>query len=335
MDNPRAFRIAGSGRSMVRRFAAATLVLLLALIAGRAQALTLDVGPQRLLQTPSEAAARARDGDRIEIAPGRYTDCAVWRANNLVIEGVGASVVIGDKSCMDKGIFVIEGNDVTVRNLTLTGARASSMNGAGIRQEGRNLTVDRVRFIDNQNGILGGSSPQSTVTIRDSVFERNGTCVAECAHGIYFGTLALLLIENSRFYEAQAGHHIKSRALRTQIVGCDIADGPNGTSSYLIDIPNGGSVVVRGNTLRKGPKSGNHTAAIALGGEGVKNPTKQILIESNTFTNEGEYPTAFVLNRTGIPALFKDNKISGPVTSLEDTSDKKEQKDWWRNGSRG
>ena len=46
-----------------------------------------------------------------------------------------------------------------------------------IRQEGRNLTIERVRFIDNENGILGGPSPDSTVIIRNSVFERNGVCL--------------------------------------------------------------------------------------------------------------------------------------------------------------
>jgi hypothetical protein len=148
----------------------AMLVLAVALIAGSSEAATLDVGPNKLYRTPSEAAARARDGDHIEIAPGRYVDCAVWSASNLFVEGVGPGVVIADKSCLDKGIFVIVGNNVTVRNLTLTGARVPGMNGAGIRQEGRNLTVDRVKFIDNQNGILGKDSPQSTVTISNSVF---------------------------------------------------------------------------------------------------------------------------------------------------------------------
>jgi hypothetical protein len=308
-----------------RGFVIATLVLALAPIAGRAEAMTLDVGPKRLLQTPSEAAARARDGDRIEIAPGRYSDCAVWRASNLVIEGVGPGVIIADKTCEDKGIFVIVGNDVTVRNLTLTGARSSSKNGAGIRHQGRNLTVDKVKFIDNQNGILGGSAPVSTVTIRNSVFERNGTCEDQCAHGIYFGAIALLRVENSRFFETRQGHHIKSRAARTEIVGCDIADGPNGTSSFLIEIPNGGSVVVRGNKLEKGPKSENETGAISIGAEGVKQPTSQILIANNTFKNDMEQPTSFVRNLTGVPASFKDNRLSGPVTTLEDTSQKKEK----------
>jgi hypothetical protein len=37
----------------------------------------------------------------------------VWNADNLVIEGTGPDVVITDKTCMGKGLFVIEGNNTT------------------------------------------------------------------------------------------------------------------------------------------------------------------------------------------------------------------------------
>jgi len=228
----------------------------------------LEVGPGKPFAMPSGAAAIAKDGDHIAIAPGEYVDCAVWRANNLLIEGTSPGVVITDKTCMGKGLFVIVGNDITVRNLTLTRARVPDNNGAGIRQEGRNLTIESVKFINNQNGILGNPQPDSTVVIRNSGFERNGTCAGACAHGIYFNDLKLLRIENSRFFETRQGHHIKSRAARTEVIDCDISDGPNGTASYLIDVSNGGSTVVRGSKLEKGPKSENHKAAIAIGVEG-------------------------------------------------------------------
>jgi len=143
---------------------------------------TLEVGPSKTHKTPSAAAAVAKSGDHIQIEPGEYFDCAVWSANNLVIEGIGPGVVITDKTCMGKGLFVIEGNNTTVRNLTLTRARVPDMNGAGIRLDKGSLTVDGVKFIDNQNGILGGV-PGTTVTIRNSDFDRNGICAGACAHG--------------------------------------------------------------------------------------------------------------------------------------------------------
>ena len=128
-------------------------------------------------------AAVAKNGDRIVIVPGQYFDCAVWNPDNLVIESTGPGVVITDKACMGKGFLVIEGKNTTVRNLTLTRSRVPDMNGAGIRLDNGNLTVDNVKFIGNQNGIFGGV-PGTTITIRNSDFDKNGTCEAACAHGI-------------------------------------------------------------------------------------------------------------------------------------------------------
>jgi hypothetical protein len=282
---------------------------------------TLQVGHGKLYTMPSQAAEKAKSGDHIEIAPGTYVDCAVWRADKLVIEGIGPGVVITDKTCLGEALFVILGNDTTVMNLTLQRARAPTKNGAGIRQEGRNLTVDGVIFLDNEDGILGAPSPQSTVIIRNSDFERNGTCAAACAHGIYFGDLALLRVERSRFFQNREGHHIKSRAARTEVIGCDIADGPNGTASYLIDIPNGGSVLVRDNKLEKGPKSGNPKTAIAIGEEGVTHPTTEIVIENNTLQNNGDYLAALVWNETTTAVTLTGNKLSGRATLLKSGDD--------------
>ena len=277
---------------------------------------TLEVGPSKAYKTPSAAAAVAKNGDQIKIEPGQYFDCAVWNADNLVIEGTGPGVVITDKTCIGKGLFVIEGNNTTVRNLTLTRARVPDMNGAGIRLDKGNLTVDSVKFIDNQNGIMGGV-PGTTVTIRNSDFDRNGTCAGACAHGIYIGDVDLLRVENSRFSNTRQAHSIKSRAKRTEVIGCNIADGPDGTSSYLIEAPNGGALIVRDTTLEKGPKSENHKAAIAIGAEGVTHPTPEITITNNNFRNDGNYETALVWNLTATRAILKGNKLAGSVIPLD------------------
>jgi hypothetical protein len=206
---------------------------------------------------------------------------------------------------------------VTVRNLTLAHARVRNKNGAGIRQEGRNLTVERVKFLGNENGILGSNSPKSTVIIRDSDFERNGLCAEFCAHGIYFGHLALLRVERSRFFETRQGHHIKSRAARTEVFYNQIADGAMGTSSYLIDAPDGGSLVVRGNELEKGPRSGNPKVAIAIGEESATQPTDEIIVEANVLTNHGKYQTALIWNMTATTARLEGNTLIGPVVPFK------------------
>ncbi len=235
-----------------------------------------------------------------------------------MFEGAGTdagTVVMTDKACQGKALFVTVGDGITVRNLTLTRARVPDGNGAGIRAEGKNLVVDNVHFINDQNGILSGTSGGSII-IRNSLFERNGFCDAACAHGLYVGELDLLVVDQSRFVGTKQGHHIKSRALRTEITRNTIEDGPDGTASYEIDIPNGGTVAVRGNTIEKGPKAENHSAAIMIGAEGVTHPTREIIIENNSFRNDGPWETAFVNNQTATEAVLRGNTLSGPVKPL-------------------
>lgn len=293
--------------------------LLLGGLGGQASARTLEVGPGKPFKLPSEAVAAASDGDRIVVAPGEYFDCAVVRADNLVLEGSdpAGGAVLTDKTCQGKAILVTTGSGITVRNLTLTRARVPDGNGAGIRSEGQSLTVEHVHFINNQNGILTGSPEGSTLVVRDSEFLRNGACLSACAHGLYAGHIGLLRVERSRFFETKEAHHIKSRAERTEVIDCDITDGKQGTSSYLVEIPNGGSVVVRGSKLQKGLKSGNHTAAIMIGAEGVTQPTREITVTDNVFRNDGDYQTIFVDNLTATEAVLKGNSLSGPVKPLQ------------------
>jgi hypothetical protein len=282
-------------------------------------AATLEVGAGKPYPLPSAAAMAAHDGDHIVIAAGSYFDCAVWKANDLTIQGAGADVtVITDKACMGKALFVTQGNNITISDLTLTRARVPDFNGAGIRAEGGDLTVRKVHFINNQDGLIAGNEPGKTIIISDSVFTRNGTCEGGggCAHGIYVGDLALLRVERSTFFETRQGHDIKSRAKRTEVIGCDIADGQDGTASYAVEIPNGGAVVLRDNKIQKGPKSENHTAALMLGSEGVTQPTPEIIVAHNNFLVEGDYNSFLVSNMTATEAELTGNTLRGNAKPL-------------------
>jgi hypothetical protein len=298
------------------RILPALLAVLLGLPSAGSAA-TLEVGPTRRLTVPSEAARVARDGDTIAIDAGEYVDCAVWTRRNLIIEGRGSGAVIHRRVCNEKGVFVTAGDNITIRNLTFAEARAPSHNGAGIRAEGRDLTVEGSHFIDNENGILSGASPDSTILVTGSEFRGNGTCEAACAHGIYAGRIRLLRVEGSRFSGTREGHDIKSRARRTELVGNRIEDGPKGNSSYLIDIPNGGATLIEGNRMAKGPHSDNPGIAISVGAEGVTNPTPWLVVRNNRFTNEQAVGTVFVRNLTASDARLSGNVLRGDVTALE------------------
>jgi hypothetical protein len=75
------------------------------------------VGPGRPFSLPSTAAAQP--GDVIRIAPATYEDCAVLRADRVVIEGEDfARTTINNPICNGKAGFVITGNDATARGIT-------------------------------------------------------------------------------------------------------------------------------------------------------------------------------------------------------------------------
>lgn len=280
---------------------------------------TLKVGPTKMYQTPSDAALRASDGDTIVIEAGRYTDCSVWKANNLTIKDAGdGDVVIDGPVCDGKGLFVVQGNNVTVRGITFRGATSPDANGAGIREEGETLTVENSAFLDGQDGILAMTARSGTITIRSSRFEGNGFCTKDnvhCPHGIYIG-VALLRVEDSTFRGHHGGHHIKSRSKRTELTGNTIEDGPNGSSSYLVDIPDGGSLVMRNNVLEKGPKSENPCCAITIGEESVSNPTDEIVLENNKFKNDLPKKVMFLRNLTATAPQLSGNSFTGHVVPV-------------------
>jgi hypothetical protein len=283
-----------------------------------ARANTLAVGADKAYKLPSAAIAAAAPGDTVQIDAGEYFDCAVVKQDNLKIEGLGAGATMTDKVCQGKALLVTTGHDITISNLTLTRARVPDNNGAGIRAEGANLTVMNTRFINNENGILSGDNPDSTIRIINSTFEHNGRCTEFCAHGIYVGHIKLLRIEGSKFTDTLEGHHVKSRALRTEIVNTSIQDGPDGTASYLVEIPNGGALVMTNDTLEKGPKCENHSAAIVIGAEGVTQRTPELTFANITFTNDWDGQTTFVHNITATEARITGATFKGhPIKPLD------------------
>ena len=118
---------------------------------------TLYVGARAEYRTPCQAFKNAQDGDIIEIdAAGIYSgDVCRISANNLRIRGVNgrARIDAAGRDSEGKAIWVIGGNNAVIENIELSGCRVRDRNGAGIRQEGINLTVRNCYFHDNEDGI--------------------------------------------------------------------------------------------------------------------------------------------------------------------------------------
>jgi len=280
------------------------------------EAATLRVGPGEHFRGVAEAALAAKSGDTVLIDEGTYRACAVWQADGLTIRGLGTGALFDGQVCDDKAIFVVKGRNVTIANIHFMNAHSSDGNGAGIRAEGRNLVVKDDTFRADEDGILSDNDIDNAIIVSNSTFQHDGACEAGgCAHGIYAGRIAHLKVENCRFFDTQTGHAIKSRALKTEVLDSTIKDGANGTSSYLIDIPNGGTLLIAGNILEKGPRSENHSAAISIGEERHLLQSSGIAVLDNAMTNDGP-PTVFVRNESDTPAQLRGNAIRGAVRNI-------------------
>lgn len=251
----------------------------------QAPARTLRVGPSQSLQSISNAAAIARDGDTIEIEAGDYVaDVAVWKQKNLTLRGVGGQprLIANGASAEGKAIWVMRGGDITIENIIFSGSRVTSKNGAGIRFEKGNLHIRNCRFTNNENGILT-SGGEMTLHIEDSEFDHNGYGDGY-SHNLYVGDIRKLRIEGSYFHHANVGHLIKSRARENDIRYNRITDEAGGRASYEIDLPNGGHAYIIGNIIEKSATPENNSL-ISFGVEGLKHPDSRLYLAQNTIIN--------------------------------------------------
>jgi len=248
---------------------------------------TIKVGPGKDYNTPSEAARIAVDGDVVEIAAGVYSgDVAVWRQNNLTIRGIGGrpQIKASGANAEGKGTWVIKGKNTTVENIEFSGASVPDRNGAAIRQKGTGLIIRHCYFHDNENGILAGGDPASNIVIEYSEFYRNGSGDGY-THNMYIGEVNSFILRFCYSHGAKIGHNVKSRARLNYILYNRIMDEQEGTSSYDIDLPNGGTAFIIGNSLQQGTGTDNPTM-LSFGAEGLHYASNALYVVNNTFVND-------------------------------------------------
>lgn len=283
----------------------------------RRKAMILKVGPGQKYDVPSKAAKAARDGDTVEIAAGVYVgDVAEWYADNLTIRGVGGRAHMNAKgqSLGGKATWVIVGDNAVVENLEFSNSRVADRNGAGIRLEGRSLTVRNSYFHNNQMGILTGSKKDSDILIEGSEFARNIVDykkTGSLGHNIYVGRVRSFTLRNSYVHGAAWGHNIKTRAAETRLLYNRIMDGRDGSSSYLVDIANGGRVWLIGNVIQQGKNADNWTI-VSFGAE-RRAASDQLAMINNTIIND-RGSGVFLQNRTAAAAILVNNIFAGAGT---------------------
>jgi hypothetical protein len=283
----------------------------------------LSVGPGKTYSTIAAAAAKAVDGDVIQVDAGTYTDdVVVWRQNNITIRAVGSgraavvgnrviSFVSGDDRNNGKALWVVAGSNVRVENIEFSNAQVTDGNGAGIRNDGRNLTVCNGYFHDNQDGFLGTAI--GTLTIQYSTFAHNGIGDGY-THNVYVddgeSSGDKLVFEFNDSNNVRIGHTLKTRSRENYILYNRLVDDTGGTSSYNIDVPNGGIAVVVGNVIQQGPSTDN-PVMLAYGAEGLASDgrTHELYVANNTFVNDLGSNGVFLSTAAGVSTFRSSNNL--------------------------
>ena len=278
----------------------------------------LTVGTGMEFATLADAVHASHAGDTIAVQSGTYVNDFVTVTNALRIVAVGGMVneVATVPPPNGKALITVDAN-LSIQGFNFTGGSDGSPYGniSGIRLEFGSLNVSYCYFHDMQEGLLAGANPAASVVIDHSEFARNGAGDGY-SHNLYVGAVGSLTITNSYFHDAVIGHEIKSRAAVTTISNNVIADGPNGTASYCIDLPNAGVARITNNLIEKGPNAANHFV-VHYGGElQFSYATNSFLVGGNTVLNDQGSNTYLLLNQsaangnTNLPVVH-DNFVYG------------------------
>jgi hypothetical protein len=281
--------------------------------------------------TLSAAISASSANDVIQISAGTYIENFPPITHSLTIESVGGLAYLSNPSptpTNGRAVLDVPGNEnvsLTISGLAISGAVDPENNGAGILFEtgNANLTVIDSLFDGNQEGILTGGTDTADpggmhISITDSEFTDNGVASSNPSfgytHNLYVGAATTLDVTGSYFTDAISGHEIKSLALSNTIENNRILDGATAQTSYSIDFANGGSDVVTGNVIEKGPKSINEYFMHFGDDSGTSYPGSSLVVSGNTLIDDvgGSW---ILLNETKeangseVPATLENNTL--------------------------
>ena len=259
----------------------------------------------------------------ILIGPGAYRQCAVQEDGRITFKAATPGAAIFDgTACEGKAALVLRGDASTVDGIVFRNMAVRDGNGAGIRIENGDLTVRNAMFLDSQEGILGNERGGARIVIDHSTFSGLGTCDAasDCAHSIYLATDGSVSVTNSRFERGQGGHYVKLRSPRLTIADNSFDDSHGHKTNYMIDLSNGGTGTITGNTFLQGKDKENWSAFITIAAEGKTFSSDGLTIRGNTASLAPgiERSPAFVADLSGDAVTVADNKLGDRVRRFEE-----------------
>lgn len=262
-----------------------------------------------------------RDGT-ILIAPGTYRQCVVQSMGSVAYRAATpGSVVFDGAICEGKAALVLRGRSATIEGITFQNLRVPDGNGAGIRLEHGDLTIDNSIFRASEEGILTADDPEGTISIDRTSFSHLGRCDRglSCAHSLYVGHYGRLIVTRSRFEAGDGGHYLKTRSARVEITNNSFDDSHGHTTNYMIDLSNGATGIVSGNIMVQGRDKENYSAFITVAPEGRERSSAGLVVRDNraAFVPGLARTSTFVANWTDDKVTIAGNQLA-PGIKLTD-----------------
>ncbi|MBR9912407.1 MAG: hypothetical protein GYB33_18865 [Gammaproteobacteria bacterium] len=259
----------------------------------------------------AQAFDAAQDGSIIQLGAGIFNEAATLEANNVQILAEPGAVVFG-KATADKAALLILGNNTFISGLECHSIAVRNDNGVCVRLEGSGLTLDNVYFHHSQGGLLGAGG--GDIVVQNSRFEDMGD--GAFFHSIYaLSGVNSLKVHNTVLLNTHTeGHEIKSRARHTEITSSIVA-APTSRDSRLVDIPNGGNLVLKNNVFIEGPNSEN-ADLFSWGVEGFKHQGG-ILIEDNLIISDKPFANLIAVKSNPAFKLIENNIVIGRILGID------------------
>jgi hypothetical protein len=256
----------------------------------------------------------------IRVAPGRYGDCAVQEAGRVTfIAAEPGKAIFESAICEGKATLVLRGRAARVEGLVFMHNSVPDGNGAGIRIEKGDLDVVNAMFLDSQCGILSSSNPSGAIRIDRSTFAGLGKDpTGNGAHSVYIDDYGSLTVTRTRFERGNGGHYLKSRAPRIVVLDSTFDDSLGSHTNYMIDLSNGATGRIAGNTFVVGPNKDNYSTMIAVAPEGARRRSTGLVVEGNTATLAPDFKerTTLVGNWTRDMVMVRNNTLGERITEV-------------------
>ncbi|HYV47989.1 MAG TPA: hypothetical protein VFA20_24180, partial [Myxococcaceae bacterium] len=175
-------------------------------------------------------------------------------------------------------------------------------------------TIRNCWIHDNDDGILvGPADPDAGVLIENSEFSSNGAGDGY-SHNIYVSSPTRRFeMRASYSHDSSVGHLVKSRARENWLLYNRLTT-EQGTTSYEVDLPNGGTSVLVGNLIEQGPNGQNNTV-ISFGEEGIPaDHADDLYVVNNTVVNHLSAGNFIWDNNAATPVVIRNNILWGRTT---------------------